>query len=664
MKNKFFSFIFAFAFLVPCAFLLAACNKTEPSINNIIIVQGAQNVGQNTLDKGIYQYGDRPILDDYKIKLAYNDGSSKEVSNADDKLSVRYEYTAPSENEAVIIDNLDTLDVGYYQIVYTYESASSIEARVSFVIEKAVYQNDLITVLDSREITYGGLLPEISIQGIDENIEYEYIKYLTQDEFDAYKELTTLEDRQNYLENNNNFAVYDFLENVGTYYLYINVGAMPNYLDKYSEPAPLTVIPATPTKSENANETVPTATFSYADLYDEFTIGDIQLKDIRINDIGTNITFVDSANNAIAGSLQWDPAVANTSINYNNNGDLFNVVFVPESANFNVVDYGEIAIQISQMEISYGESNNLIESSTEYNEQEKTLYLYYNISSLFNPLDYVEFLKWNGQEWVQSDSIVADDSTGTKCIVEYQTNANEYKYKLRLRDNVNCVWKFGNGDTTNTDIEITRNINTKKLSTDIYIESATLSPAGYALLPFSTDDRLSSISVAVVNKDSSTLGYFFKGKSVEIVEVDGKSYAKFTPEGFYNSNGELDNDSTVAAGYAYIKITGTPSNENYTFDGIEYQVIIARLSAGPNLDSGEAVQLVAGKTFKECLNFLVTDRYGTYTFIINNKVINLSDTIPESIAGNFISYIFTSKSYIYYSNPSRAFDIKIQSAQA
>ena len=349
MKNKFFSFIFAFAFLVPCAFLLTACNKTEPSINNIVIVQGAQDVGQNTLDKGIYQYGDRPILDDYKIKLTYNDGSSKEVSNADDKLSVRYEYTAPSENAAVIIDNLDTLDVGYYQIVYTYESASSIEARVYFVIEKAVYQNDLITVLDSREITYGGLLPEISIQGIDENIEYEYIKYLTQDEFDAYKELTTLEDRQNYLENNNDFAVYDFWENVGTYYLYINVGAMPNYLDKYSEPAPLTVIPATPTKSENADETAPTATFSYADLNDEFTIGDIQLKDIKINDIGTNITYVDSANIAIAGSLQWDPAVANTSINYSNNGDLFNVVFVPESANFNVVDYGKTAIQISQM---------------------------------------------------------------------------------------------------------------------------------------------------------------------------------------------------------------------------------------------------------------------------------------------------------------------------
>lgn len=641
----------AFAIILPAAFLLSACGGKNPAVvNDIRIIEKATGTDHsNGWTKQDVEFGESPVLDDYKLVLYYSDGSTKDVQSNDSNYSVKYYYTDSSGNRNQISD-LTNLNVGSYEICHTYtNNGNEFNAYIYFSVVEGQNINPYYISLSSNSVEYGREIPEITLQttpsqetGELEIVEHS-IKVLTSDEYQEYLSKTTESEKQEYLENNGESIYTNIYQNVGEYYIYVKVSS-ENFEDKYSVPTKLTVSQATIQLAEGGITGQITATFKYYDVYyTEHKTGAIALSEINIFDYGASYKFENVYGQQVGGKLQWQNPEA--YVNSTNNGNEFMVLFVPTDSNYKTVEFGKVALTIEKGEINY----NQISDSITYNESSSNyeFVIFDNNSTIFRPLDYINVYKWVGASWQQITTESDDDFKSVIDIVAMQ--AGENRYKIELKDKTNFVW---NNKTTN-DIEVTKTINKATIDANFEIyDGEQLFEDGSFLIPFTNDDRFEfgSLSIGTENKNDSN---YFQG-SAEIVEKNSQKYFKFTPTGLYNSTNELINNSSETNGYVYVIINATPVNSNYVANesSLNLGVLIHRLDANPMFNDG--LVLTPGKTFEESLTFMVPESYGTYTI----EDYNLTDKVPRILHGITVSFV--SNSPIYYSKNNNDISIELE----
>lgn len=658
MKKKFFVGLFALALIVPGVILFTGCGEETPSVISMDIIEKDTGINHaNSWDKGSIQYGESPVLDDFNLVLSYSNNTTKNVQENDSKLTVAYTYYGDGA-ESETIDNLENLKVGYYEIKYTYNDSNSFDVYVYFTVAKTEYKGDYYARLNTGLVEYGEGAPTIEVLVSNIQIDEENTKYLNEEQYAEYQQLSSKDEKQIYLENNDNYAIA-FYGSVGRYYLYTKV-ISENYEDQYTIPVPFTVKPANITKEENPNEGTLTAKFSYDYLNDDVTVGDIKLSDISIvNDFSNPVKYQDKYGYEIPGEFQWSSAFLNETINFDENGRKFPVVFVPDDNNYVTVDYGSVAIEIEQGKIAFTQTTNSYEY-WEGNGDTFDFTIFLNTNSMFYPSEYINFYKWNGSNWQE---FTVSGNGDVKETVANQVG--QHKYKLELKDKTNFVWKMADGSTTTDDIEITKEITPAQLSHNISVESATITEEGVAYLPVQTDDKVTNLQVEIVNKESNLSGGaggqggpFFKGGSAELVEIEGKTYIKVMVTEFCLADGTNGNSSTNTIGRVFFKLTGDSVDPNYVFNDIDGASDIYRLAAGPSTHD-EAVVLTPGKTFKECFTFMLSEGLGTYTPSETGFEFNLNDTVPEDFYQTQLSLNFESNSPIYASGLIR-FNVELE----
>lgn len=650
MKKKILSFVFAICLILPLMAVLTACGGKNPAVvNDIKIIEKATGTDHsNSWTKQDVEFGESPVLDDYKLVLYYSDGSTKDVQSNDSNYSVKYYYTDSSSNRNQISD-LTNLNLGFYEICHTYTNNGNVfNAYIYFSVVEGQNINPYYISLSSTSVEYGREIPEITLQTkpSQETGELEIVessnKVLTSDEYQEYLSKTTESEKQEYLENNGESIYTNILQNVGEYYIYVKVSS-ENFEDKYSVPTKLTVSQATIQLAEGGITGQITATFKYYDIYHtEHKTGAIALSEIDIFDFDASYKFEDYSGQQVGGELQWQNP--ETYVNSENNGDEFMVLFVPADSNYKTVEFGKVALTIEKGKINY----NQISDSITYNESSSNheFVIFDNNNTELRPLDYINVYKWVGSSWQQITTESDDNLKKVIDIVAMQ--AGENKYKIELKDKTNFVQ---NNQTTN-DIEVTKTINKATIYANFEISGSQLFEDGSFLIPFTNDDRFEfgSLSIGTENKNNSN---YFQG-SAEIVEKNSQKYFKFTPTGLYNSTNELINNSSVTNGYVYVTINATPVNSNYIADEsrLNPSVLIHRLDANPVFYDG--LVLTPGKTFKECLTFMVPEIYGTYTI----EDYNLTDKVPRILHNITVSFV--SNSPIYYSNNNNNISIELE----
>lgn len=650
MKKKILSFVFAICLILPLMAVLTACGGKNPAVvNDIKIIEKATGTDHsNSWTKQDVEFGESPVLDDYKLVLYYSDGSTKDVQSNDSNYSVKYYYTDSSSNRNQISD-LTNLNLGFYEICHTYTNNGNVfNAYIYFSVVEGQNINPYYIRLSSTSVEYGREIPEITLQTTpsQETGELEIVEFsnkvLTSDEYQEYLSKTTESEKQEYLENNGESIYTNIYQNVGEYYIYVKVSS-ENFEDKYSVPTKLTVSQATIQLAEGGITGQITATFKYYDVnYTEHKTGSIALSEIDIFDFDASYKFEDYSGQEVGGELQWQNP--KSYVNSENNGDEFMVLFVPTDSNYKTVEFGNVALTIEKGKINY----NQISDSITYNESSSNyeFVIFDNNNTMFRPLDYINVYKWVGSSWQQ---ITTESDDNLKSVIDVVAmQAGENKYKIELKDKTNFVW---NNQTTN-DIEVTKTINKATINANFEIYGEQLFEDGSFLIPFTNDDRfeLTSLSIGTENKNNSN---YFQG-SAEIVEKNSQKYFKFTPTGLYNSTNELINNSSVTNGYVYVTINATPVNSNYIANEsrLNPSVLIHRLDANPVFYDG--LVLTPGKTFKECLTFMVPESYGTYTI----KDYNLTDEVPRIL--NSITVSFISNSPIYYSKNNNDISVELE----
>lgn len=650
MKKKILSFVFAICLILPLMAVITACGGKDPAVvNDIKIIEKATGTDHlNNWTKQDVEFGESPVLDDYKLVLYYSDGSTKDVQSNDSNYSVKYYYTDSSGNRNQISD-LTNLNLGFYEICHTYTNNGNVfNAYIYFSVVEGQNINPYYISLSSDSVEYGREIPEITLQTApsQETGELEIVessnKVLTSDEYQEYLSKTTESEKQEYLENNGESIYTNIYQNVGDYYIYVKVSS-ENFEDKYSVPTKLTVSQATIQLSEAGITGQITATFKYNDVYNtEHKTGAIALSEIDIFDSGASYKFENVYGQQVGGELQWQNP--ETYVNSTNNGDEFMVLFVPTDSNYKTVEFGNVALTIEKGKINY----NQISDSITYNESSSNyeFVIFDNNSTIFRPLDYINVYKWVGASWQQ---ITTESDDNLKSVIDVVAmQAGENKYKIELKDKTNFVW---NNQTTN-DIEVTKTINKATIYANFEISGNQLFEDGSFLIPFTNDDRFEfgSLSIGTENKNNSN---YFQG-SAEIVEKNSQKYFKFTPIGLYNSTNELINNSSVTYGYVYVTINATPVNSNYVANesSLNFSVSIHRLDANPKFN--DDLVLTPGKTFKESLTFMVPESYGTYT--INSY--NLTDKVPRILHNITVSFV--SNSPIYYSKNNNYISVELE----
>ena len=140
MKKKFLSFIFVFALLVPCLFLITACG--EKSISTFSVVLGGEK--STSLNLGSYEYTSSSIqpvkedLDKISFEVKFTDGSTINVKNNDSKISL---FEVQKDSEA-LTELPEIFDVGFYSLKYSYDGKEEnyVEVYFSIMQGKADYQ--------------------------------------------------------------------------------------------------------------------------------------------------------------------------------------------------------------------------------------------------------------------------------------------------------------------------------------------------------------------------------------------------------------------------------------------------------------------------------------------------------------------------------------------
>ena len=140
MKKRILMLVLAFAMILPCAILFAACggggeNKTVISV---------QCVDSNDNDKGVVEYNyipglnvENPLSSVY-LKIYYSDSTTEKIALSsfnDSRFNV--EYTFNSGADSVIINGLpqsDEYKAGAYTIKYVLKEDSSIFSTIKLSI--------------------------------------------------------------------------------------------------------------------------------------------------------------------------------------------------------------------------------------------------------------------------------------------------------------------------------------------------------------------------------------------------------------------------------------------------------------------------------------------------------------------------------------------------
>ena len=339
-------------------------------------------------------------------------------------------------------------------------------------------------------------------------------------------------------------------------------------------------------------------------------------------------------------------------------GDSFDVIFVPESENYNSIYFGKVTLNVIKGQIYFSEYSDNITYNSDL--ENKTFIIYQNYSNNFNPLDYIEVYKYNGSDWQKvSLDLETNDSLSDTVIMQ----AGEYKYKLCLKDKTNFEWRQeGMEGNSSEDIIITKLINPQKINANFEITGAELNNDGYVLLPFNNNDnRIANFSVEAINKENNggLYGDYFKG-SAEFIEIEGQTYIKYVPSGLYSSEGVKNNSSDAKSARAYLKISATPINSNYYFEDCECDVFIDRKRPGPNLEETveNPVEVISGKTYRECFTFMLPESLGSYS----SSDIDLDAIVPDTLTQTQIKLSFISNSPIYYSISVLRFDVVLKDA--
>ena len=119
-----------------CACGLIACKDSEPRLVGMLIQEAGGEPTSGDLHLDDLVYGDTPVLD-YKLYLNYSDGSKKEVTTADKKLSVEYYFNDFYKPDREKINALpDKYVAGAYYIEYKYDGREDVTQTVTINVAR------------------------------------------------------------------------------------------------------------------------------------------------------------------------------------------------------------------------------------------------------------------------------------------------------------------------------------------------------------------------------------------------------------------------------------------------------------------------------------------------------------------------------------------------
>ena len=535
MKKKLLITLLASACAVGCAAGLAACGSGDNGggdggkhLTGFVV---SVNSNEHTsYDMGKFVYGGTtPDFDSLKLYAKYSDNSSAEIQKTDDSLTTSYTY-----NGAEISQLPASYNVGEYYVNYSYsEDGVNQSASVSFEVVASSTASPFTVELSKTEWAY---LEDLSTATVKEGTttldgENYTLKYISETKYNEIKNDDDFAEKL-VTETDTNYFSGDITP--GSYYVFAMAGQSKKYNSQFVK---VTVAKADVTPSK-------TSGFAVTYNYDGNKIGDIKLSDVSLNSL--DVTFKDSNENNVSGSLVWD--TPEITLNSSNSGvaklakfvpehsELYNEYALPETVS---VTINKCAVYVPSL---YGGGT---ESATTWDGNSHEIAVDFAQSG-YDIAKYAN-ITHNGQPVT-----INEDVLGTA------TEIGDYVYTFTLKDKTNYYWSNASDVA---DKVLTYKIVGKESSVSIgNVSSATLDANSKFKLLITTDDQYSgeepyvyvtpysgTLNVEVVTDNTaqvngSTFYQEIEG-SAEIIEESGKKYLVITVDNFKEK--VQDNQATL-----------------------------------------------------------------------------------------------------------------------
>lgn len=446
MNKKYFSFIFVLALFLPCMFLLSACG--EPAFRGLYVKDTNSNqiFSSYSFNKS-FEYGTytNDILSDknFQIVAKYQDDTTS-VLTAND-YTVKYLKNGESVEQLA-----QQLDVGGYEVIYTFEENYSVS--VYFSIEPSSEPYYSIT-LSQTSWDYDEEPASITLnceQNLVDCVDYYYI------EKEVYDKLSA-EEKKSPVSQANLWSDYAKGIDAGQYYVFaiITFNTESNY-------SPFTVIDNSVLITVNKAVVNVTqedlngvqASYNYNDSGNSgvsYKLGNITLNDVFISP--WYVTVSTDNESGIETSILWENP--EQELNSNNSGESFAVKLGIENENYIVPVDLSLEVYIEKGESISKNNITMTFETTGTNEivynGEAHNVLVGNFEGVFSGgkiFDYIALTDKNGE----NVNLVYEDvsSSAYKLYISGLTEVGEYKFTFSIIDE-NYTWS----DRTTDAVEFT-----------------------------------------------------------------------------------------------------------------------------------------------------------------------------------------------------------------
>lgn len=534
MKKKLLITLLASAYAVGCAAGLAACNSGDSGDGGEKHLTGFfVSVSSNehaTYDMGKFVYGGAaPDFDSLKLYAKYSDNSSAEIQKTDGSLTTTYTY-----NGAEISQLPAAYNVGEYYVNYSYsEDGANQSASVSFEVVPSATASPFTVELEKTTWTYLEDLPTATVKEGTTALDSENytLKYISETKYNEIKNDADFAEKLN-TETENNYFSGDVAP--GSYYVFAMAGPSQKYNSQFVK---VTVNKADVTPSK-------TSGFAVTYNYDGNKIGNIKLFDVSLDSL--DVTFKDSNENNVNGSLVWD--TPETTLNSSNSGVTKVAKFVPEAADYyNEYELPEPVTLTINKGVVYTPS--LYGGATTWDGNSHEIKITFTYSS-YNVTPYADITRGGAPITVSGEG---------NDIIDTQTEIGDYVYTFSLKDKTNYYWEGANDAT---DKVLTYSIVGKEPWVGIGNASvATLDAENKFKLLITGDDQYGgeepyvyltpyeagTLNVEVVTDNTAQVNgstyYQEIVGSAEIIEESGKTYLVITVDNFKDK--VQDNQATL-----------------------------------------------------------------------------------------------------------------------
>ncbi len=443
MKKKFLTFALIICFILPCAILLSACGKSDPTISSISFQFDGQD--SDVIYLGTKSYGENFAAEESEVKLIlnYSDGSKEEVEQANpDELTMVYKYNGvpvdsagsrPSAGNYIVEVTYKGFTASWTYDITQAEMPTSVSVRLSKQLwyysdanPTPVFYNRPTDLADATW-NYYYTSKEVGDAFIGGTGNLSYIGTFTPGEYESIQP--------------------------GEYYLYAE---MTNSLNYFNGKTTLFAFEVQKGRVSDRVSELPTTNYTYLTgmATEEFTLADVDFVDpgATFKTPVPSDSGVEGEYKEIEGYYVWtnpNQAISCES----DNGRSYPISFLPIDPNYaqqNNVGVAQLVLRKEATGLSITGGN----LTRNYNETSTNGLKLYEYNSNFDQEKfetYVLIEKYNTttSQWESFEATLLPDSGYGALFDTSAKNIGTYKYRFVLKDGGNTVW----GNDVDTDLK-------------------------------------------------------------------------------------------------------------------------------------------------------------------------------------------------------------------